>query len=133
MTGHARTTDETLAAKAARPWRIVASPLIWAAHFMLCYLTAAIWCAKLPDPRAPLLTVRVAILIYTAVALIAIAIVGYVGYLRHAAGDSTLPHDADSPADRNRFLGFATVLLSGLSGVAVFYAALAALFIETCQ
>ena len=30
-------------------------------------------------------------------------------------------------------MGFATVLLSGLSAVAVIYAGLVALFLETCQ
>jgi hypothetical protein len=27
-------------------WLLVASPVIWAAHFLLCYGTAAVWCAK---------------------------------------------------------------------------------------
>ncbi|MGB7839915.1 MAG: hypothetical protein WBL40_17580 [Terrimicrobiaceae bacterium] len=27
-------------------WLLMISPTIWAAHFLLCYLTAAIWCAK---------------------------------------------------------------------------------------
>ena len=114
-------------------WILTASPVIWAAHFMLCYITAALWCGMLAGPRASLWTARLAIFLYTAVALAAIAFVGYIGYRRHSLGSATLPHDADSPEDRHRFLGFATLLLSGLSAVAVFYAALAAVFIETCE
>ena len=37
-------------------------------------------------------------------------------------GNATLPHDDDTPEDRHRFLGFAALLLSALSAVAVIYA-----------
>jgi hypothetical protein len=100
---------------------------------MLSYATAAIWCAKLPDPEGSLVPVRLAIGSYTAVALAAIGIVGYIGFRRHTSGSATLPHDADTPEDRHRFLGFSTFLLSGLSGVAVLYAALVAVFVRSCE
>lgn len=116
-----------------RLWIVPASPVIWATHFMLCYITAALWCGKLAGPLGPLGSARIAIGVYTAVALGAIAIVGWTGYRAHTVGSADLPHDADSPEDRHRFLGFATVLLSGLSAVATIYSALAAVFLETCQ
>ena len=47
-------------------WLLTASPVIWAAHFMLSYITASIWCAKLAGPDKSLGEVRVAIVIYTA-------------------------------------------------------------------
>ena len=50
-----------------------------------------------------------------------------------AGGTEVTTHDLDSPEDRHRFLGFATLLLSGLSGVAVLYAALAAMYFDTCR
>jgi hypothetical protein len=103
-----------------RLWMLAASPTLWAAHFGLCYITAAVWCAKAPDALTPLGTARVAVIIYTIVALARF-------------GAEPAPHDADSPADRHRFMGLATVLLSGLSALAVVYAALVVMFIETCQ
>jgi hypothetical protein len=112
---------------------LAASPLVWAGHFMLCYVTAAVWCAKQDSPLVSLMTVRTAIAIYTAAALGAIAIIWWVGYRAHHLGHGSAPHDDDSPQDRHRFIGFATVLLSGLSAVAVVYAALVAVFIESCQ
>lgn len=112
---------------------LAASPLVWATHFMLCYVTAAVWCAKQDSPLVSLMTVRTAIAIYTVAALGAIAIIWWVGYRAHRLGQESAPHDDDSPADRHRFIGFATVLLSGLSAVAVVYAALVAVFIESCQ
>ncbi|HWN07849.1 MAG TPA: hypothetical protein VNO50_00945 [Pyrinomonadaceae bacterium] len=114
-------------------WLLTASPLIWAAHFMLSYVTASIWCAKLAGPDKSLWEVRVAIVIYTALALIGIGFIGWVGHRRHSYGHASLPHDADTPEDRHRFLGFATLLLSGLSAVAVIYAALVVVFIGSCH
>jgi hypothetical protein len=113
-------------------WFLIASPTIWAVHFLLCYLTAAIWCAKVAGPGGSLAPVRVAILFYTAAALIGVGIVGWIGYRRHGLGSADLPHDDDSPEDRHRFLGFATALLSALTGVAIVYETLAALFIDRC-
>ena len=122
-------------------WLLTIAPTIWAAHLMLCYVTAAIWCAKFAGPGASLDGVRRAITWYTAAALIGIAVMGWEGFRRHsypstglgAGGIEATTHDLDSPGDRHRFLGFATLLLSGLSAVAVLYAALAASFFDTCR
>jgi amino acid permease len=114
-------------------WLLTASPVIWAAHFMLCYITASIWCVKGVGPGGSLEGIRMAIAVYTAVALVAIGIIGWIGYRRHSYGHADLPHDDDTPEDRHRFLGFATLLLSALSAVAVIYAALAAVFIGSCH
>jgi hypothetical protein len=113
-------------------WLLTASPVIWAAHLLLCYVTASIWCAKVVGDGGSLQSVRLAIMVYTAVALVGIGITGWIGYRRHSYGNADLPHDDDTPEDRHRFLGFATLLLSALSAVAVIYAALVAIFIERC-
>jgi hypothetical protein len=114
-------------------WMLAASPLIWASHFLASYLTAAIWCAKAPSRESPLSEVRMAIVVYTILALAGILVVTWHGLRRHRFGNATLPHDFDSPEDRHRFLGFATVLLSGLSIVATIFVSLAAVFVETCN
>lgn len=124
---------EIVAEQREWPWALAVSPTIWAVHFMVCYVAAAVWCAKFAEPRDPLSPIRLAIFVVTAVALLAIGVVGYLGYRRHQLGAATLPHDDDTPEDRHRFLGFATLLLSGLSAVGVIYAAMAAVFIDTCQ
>jgi hypothetical protein len=114
-------------------WLLTGSPLIWAAHLMMCYITASIWCAKLTSPDKSLAQVRIAIIIYTALALLGIGVIGSIGYRRHSYGNAALPHDADTPEDRHRFLGFSTLLLSGLSAVAVIYAALVVFFFRSCH
>jgi hypothetical protein len=78
-------------------------------------------------------TIRLVIAAYTAVALIAIGINGWSGYRRHSLGSETVPHDADTPEDRHRFLGFATLLLSGLSAVATIFGGITAVFIRSCH
>jgi hypothetical protein len=112
---------------------LAASPLAWAAHFTLCYVTASVWCAKQDSALVSLITVRTAIAIFTVAALGTIAWFGVLGYRAHRSGGDAAPHDDDTPEDRHQFIGFATVLLSGLSALAVVYAGLVAVFVETCQ
>lgn len=125
-------TDETGEERQSL-WLLVASPLIWATHFLATYLTVAIWCAKIAKSGDSLGAARVAVGIYTIIALAGILFFGWIGGLRHSHGTGTLPHDFDTPADRHRFLGFATLLLSGLSAVATIFVALAAYFVEGCD
>jgi hypothetical protein len=114
-------------------WQLAAPPLIWAAHLLLSYCTAAIFCEKYALRDDSLGLVRVAIAGYTLLALVAIGYAGARAYRRHRYGDSTTPHDFDTPEDRHRFLGFATFLLAGLSAVAVVFQALPAAFIGSCR
>jgi hypothetical protein len=114
-------------------WMLTIAPAIWAAHLMLSYITSAVWCAKFTGADSSLGGVRTAIGWYTTVALIGIAFVGWEGFRRHSHGSETTPHDLDSPEDRHRFLGFATLLLAGLSAVATIFVAFASVVFETCR
>lgn len=114
-------------------WMLAAAPTIWAAHLLLSYITAAIYCAKAAAPGVALTAPRLAIVAYTIAALLGIAAFGWLGWRRHSEGRASLPHDADTPEDRRRFLGFATFLLSGLSAVAVAMLAMSVAFVGTCR
>ena len=116
-------------------WLLVVSPAIWSAHFLASYLTAALWCAKLGDSSASFGGARLAIGIYTLLALLGIATVAWIGFRRHDARPvpHEVPHDADTEEDRHGFLGFATLLLSALSAVATIFVALVAVFIGSCD
>jgi hypothetical protein len=114
-------------------WLLTIAPGIWAGHLLLCYITAAIWCARFAPPGGALGSVRTAIALYTAAALAGIVATGWEGLRRHRSGTETTTHDLDSVEDRHRFIGFATLLLAGLSAVGVGYAALAASFFESCR
>jgi hypothetical protein len=114
-------------------WSLGAPLLVWVVHFLASYVTAAIWCAKVESLDEPLTTVRIAIAIYTVVALVAVGALGWRGYRRNRAGGSTVPRDADAAAGRHRFLGFSAMLLSGLSAVAIVYSAMVPIFIGSCR
>ena len=114
-------------------WRLIAAPTIWAAHFLLSYVTAAIWCEKFAGRDGPLGGARVAIIIYTVVALVGIGLSGWDGWRRHRLGPEEVPHHDDTPEDRHRFLGFATLLLASLSAVAVLFAAAVVVVFKDCR
>ena len=112
---------------------LAGSPTIWAAHFLLSYCTAAVWCEKFASDDGMLGGAGIALWSFTAAALLAIAVIGAAAWRRHRYGDAELPHDFGSPEDRHRFLGFACALLSGLSAVAVLYSALAIALVGSCR
>ena len=112
---------------------IPSAPAVWALHFVVSYATAAVWCAKVAGRDGSLETARLLIAGYTLAALVAIAFIGRLGWKRHGYGGGTAPHEDDTPADRHRFLGFATFLLAALSFVATIFVALSAVFVETCR
>ncbi|EIT67683.1 MULTISPECIES: hypothetical protein [Hydrocarboniphaga] len=112
-------------------WRLIVAPALWALHFLACYLTASIWCAK-AGLAATLAPARWAIVVYTLLALIGIALTARSGLRRHRRVPGALPFDEPTALDRHRSLGFATVLLSGLSALATIFVALPALFFPQC-
>ena len=114
-------------------WLLTIAPTVWALHLLLCYITAAVWCAKFVAQGGALGGVRTAIAVYTIVALAGIAAIGFEGFRRHGYGTEATTHDLDSIEDRHRFVGFATLLLAGLSALGVLYAALAATYFDTCR
>lgn len=125
--------ESAIAERNERLRDIAVGPVLWFAHFLACYGTVSVWCAKVVGRTGQLGGARLAIAAYTAVALAGIAAAGWRGWKRHRNGPATPPHDDDSPADRHRALGYVTVLLSGLSAVATLYVALAAVFVGSCR
>jgi len=115
-------------------WAMIIAPTIWALHFLACYILAAIFCAKAGTPSADLATVRWWIAGLTVLALGGIAACALQAFRRgHFMEGETAPHDADTIADRRRFLAYATLLLSGLSFVATVFVALPAVFVASCR
>jgi hypothetical protein len=128
-----KAAEATLPESASSLWRLTGGPLVWAAHFLLSYVTVAIVCAKATGPDMPLGATRIALLVYTVLAVAGIVVLGWRALRQHMWGHGRLPHDDDSPGDRHRFLGFATLLLCGLSLVAVVFTAMAMVVIGTCR
>lgn len=113
---------------------VAAPPAIFITHFVVAYALASVWCAKLAAP--PDASLGGALLAFAAITLVAIggvAWIGWGGYRRHGRGFETAPHDMDTPGDRHRFLGFATLLLAGLSAVGIVFVATAFLAFDSCR
>lgn len=116
-----------------RIWFMFIPPFVWALHLLACYLTAAIWCAKYSGSAASFNTVRIAIGVYTLLAITVIGYSGWAGFRRHRHLSTDLSHNDDTPLDRYRFLGMATFLLAALSTVATLFVAMVALFFGNCD
>lgn len=114
-------------------WTLFTAPTIWAFHFLFCYVTAAVYCAKRGTTGLGFEAVRGTIGVATVLALLMIVVAAYLAWRQWGFGTGEPPHDQPTHHDRSRFQGFATLLLSGLSFVAVVYTALPALFIAACN
>jgi hypothetical protein len=114
-------------------WLLTASPSIWAVHFLVSYTVGALWCGKLAGPGAGLGSVHAVIIGLALAALAGVGYTGWLGWRKHRHGGTDPPYDRDTPEDRHRFLGFATVLLSALSAVSIVYVAVAAVLIRSCR
>lgn len=115
-------------------WSLIAGPTIWAVHFLVCYIAAAIFCAKSADPVADFYVLKIAIGAATLIALIGIAIAGIqaVDDWRRAL-NAEWAVDEDSLPIRRRFVGRAAFLLAGLSAVATIYVGMTVLFVSSCR
>lgn len=128
-----RATDANRPEQKVSVWSLTLAPATWSLHFLISYITAAVHCAKFSGDADAFLTVRWLVGAYTLVALMLISVIGVVGYRRHRQGNGRTPHDFDSPEDQRRFLGFATLLLSLLSGVATIFVAMVFVIIRNCD
>ncbi|WGF87451.1 hypothetical protein [Marinivivus vitaminiproducens] len=113
-------------------WTLIVAPSVWAVHFLACYILAAVFCAKPGLLPFDFLGLRLVIGGMTLAALAAIAAAGYQAWWQWGFGVHDPPHADDTVEDRRRFQGFATLLLCGLSFVAVVYTALPAVVMTAC-
>jgi hypothetical protein len=115
-------------------WALTIAPLIWALHFLFCYSTAAVYCAKAASPNTDLNPVQLGIILASVLALAGIGSTAVHSYRQHNSGtDERPPHAEAKAGDRHRFIGFATLLLCGVSALATLYVAMAAFFFENCR
>lgn len=126
MTKPDRQTRDTL-------WTLIATPTVWALHFLLCYVAAAYRCAPNAEVFESIETVRLAIAGLTVIALLVIASIGARSFREWRVNEGSFPHSDDTPEDRERFLEFSSVLLAALSFVAVLFVALPAVLLSDCR
>ena len=113
-------------------WTLFTAPVVWVAHFLVCYIGAAIYCAKPELVGLSFSAVRAGIAATTLIALSLIALSAWLAWRQWGFGTDDPPHDDPTRRDRTLFQGFATLLLSGLSFIAVIFTAMPALFLTEC-
>lgn len=115
-------------------WRVIAAPIVWALHFLFCYVYAAIYCEKL-GRDASLGSATPVIIGATAIALGLIAISTH--HLWKVRGRSVTDDDFEfehnTPEERHRFLSHVALMLCVLSAVAVLYVAIPMLYLSSCR
>jgi hypothetical protein len=113
---------------------VIAAPVVWALHFLFCYVFAAIYCEK-AGRAASLDSPTLVVVIATAVAL------GLIGWstlsLWRVRGRSLTDNDFEfehnTPEERHRFLSHVALMLCVLSAVAVLYVTIPMLYLGTCR
>ncbi|MGX9176806.1 hypothetical protein [Mesorhizobium sp. BHbdii] len=113
-------------------WTLFTAPVVWAAHFLVCYIGAAVYCAKPELIGLNFSAVRAGIAAATLIALSLIALSAWLAWRQWGFGTDDPPHDDPTKRDRTLFQGFATLLLSCLSFIAVIFTAMPALFLTGC-
>ena len=115
-------------------WRVLAPLVIWGAHFLFCYVWAAITCEK--SGRASLLdSTQIAVLTATGIALALIGIVA-AGLMRvrgRSLTDNDFEFEHNTPEERHRFLSHMALMLSVLAAVGVIYVAIPVVLLDTCR
>jgi hypothetical protein len=114
-------------------WTLFTAPVVWALHFVGCYGAVAIYCAKAANLSFGFDTVRLGLAGFTVAALAMIVLSAWLAWRQWGFGTGDPPHDQPTRKGRTLFQGYATLLLSGLSFVAVAYMAIPLIFIAECQ
>lgn len=114
-------------------WTLFTAPVVWALHFLASYGAFSVYCAKASTGGTGFDTLRLVLALTTLLALAMIVMAAWLAWRQWGFGVQDPPHDAPTDDSRKLFQGFATLLLAGLSFIAVVYGALPLFFIEGCQ
>lgn len=113
-------------------WTLFTGPVVWALHFLVCYIGAAVFCEKPGFLGTDFDNLRLAIVAVTMLSLAMIVVAALLAWRQWGFGTGDPPHDHPSRRDRLLFQGYATLLLATLSFVAVIFTALPILFVTEC-
>lgn len=121
---------EEFAEERASLMKITMGPLIWAAHFVICYGLVAVTCAKGWDIEM----VRAGLVVFSFASLGAIIWVGWNSWRQwnpHETGDYF--NNWGRAEDRHHFLGHAAFLLAIISFLGVVFTSLPLVMLGGCQ
>ena len=136
MSGQNPVTEETRRETGSGTdlWSVIIAPFIWALHFLVCYVSAAIYCQKL-GRDAPLGDIRLLVIGATVVALAGIGWSSLRLWRVHdrSLTDDDFEYEHNTPEERHRFLSHVALMLCVLSAVSVLYVTIPMLYLESCR
>ncbi|WP_061938012.1 hypothetical protein [Aureimonas sp. AU22] len=112
---------------------MIATPTVWALHFLFCYVATAVACAPNADIFKAIGGVRAAIGVATVLSLLFCWFAGFRAWREWRQAGGKPPHDQPTDEDRERQMELASALLSGLSFLAIIFTALPALLVVDCR
>ncbi len=115
-------------------WRVIAAPIVWALHFLFCYVYGAIYCAKAGRDAAldgPTLVIVGATVV--ALVLISLSTLQLWRVRGRSLTDNDFEFEHNTPEERHRFLSHVALMLCVLSAVAVLYVAIPMLYLTSCR
>ena len=115
-------------------WRVIAAPIVWALHFLFCYVYAAVYCEKV-GRGASLDQPTLVVIGATALALALIGLSTHHLWRVRARSltDDDFEFEHNTPEERHRFLSHVALMLCLLSAVAVLYVTIPMLYLSTCR
>lgn len=109
---------------------MVAGPIIWSVHFVVCYVLVSLACA-LGWPEARVLGMNPAQFGIALASLVALGLLAYTAAL-NVEKYRRAPTDASGNYDISAFIALNSVLLCALSAVALVWVAFPTLMLPTC-
>lgn len=112
---------------------MIATPTVWALHFLFCYIWVATACAPNENIFESILPARIGVAVATVLGLAFCFFAGLRAWREWREQGGEPPHDKPTEGERERLMEFASFMLSSLSFVAIVFTALPALLIADCR
>lgn len=115
-------------------WRVIFAPIVWAFHFLFCYVYGAIYCAK--TGRDASLTGPTQVIIGATVLALVMIGVSTLKLWRvrgRSLTDNDFEFEHNNAEERHRFLSHVALMLCVLSAVAIIYTAIPMLYLTSCR
>ncbi len=115
-------------------WQVIFAPIIWAVHFLFCYVYGAVYCAKagrdasLEGPTQVIVGATMLALL-----LIGLSTLKLWRVRGRSLTDNDFEFEHNNPEERHRFLSHVALMLCVLSAIAVLYVAIPMLYLTSCR
>ena len=114
-------------------WRVIAPLILWAVHFLSSYAWVAVQCEKVGDASLPVSRWVVGGLTVTALAGVLMLTRHLWAVRARSLTDNDFDFEHNTPEERHRFLSHVSLMLCALSAVAILFAALPMVLVQSCQ